>query len=469
MPDRGHPTSGRENGIDVADTTAEVTDLLQQLIRNGCVNDGRPESGWEVRSASLLESYLEGAGLELERYESAPGRDNLVTRIEGSDPTAPTLLLLGHTDVVPVNPDGWRHDPFGGELIDGVVWGRGAVDMLNLTASMAVAVKHLAGRGFSPRGTLIYAAVADEEALGTFGAAWLLKEHPDAVRADYVITESGGFKMPLPSTTGPKLPVIVAEKGAYWCTLRIRGTPGHASMPFRTDNALVKAAKVVCALDAIDPAPRLDDVWNRFVSDYDLPPALGALLADPAGVREYLEGAAGDEIGLARELHAVTRTTYAPTIAHGGVKANVIPDAVNIQVDIRTVPGDTAETVRAAIAKALGSLGADVEIIVDSDDPPNASPLDTPLWRSLQSVSERLVPGARIVPLTSTGATDARFFRALGATAYGYALFSDRITYDDYGAMFHGNDERVDQESLLLSTALWEATAEDLLAGGGRS
>ena len=135
---------------------------------------------------------------------------------------------------------------------------------------MAVAVKHLAGRGFSPRGTLIYAAVADEEALGTFGAAWLLKEHPDAVRADYVITESGGFKMPLPSTTGPKLPVIVAEKGAYWCTLRIRGTPGHASMPFRTDNALVKAARVVCALAAIDPTPRLDDVWNRFVSDYDL-------------------------------------------------------------------------------------------------------------------------------------------------------------------------------------------------------
>jgi len=427
----------------VADTTAEVTDLLQQLIRNGCVNDGRPESGWEVRSASLLESYLDGAGLDLERYESAPGRDNLVTRIEGSDPAAPTLLLLGHTDVVPVNPDGWRHDPFGGELIDDVVWGRGAVDMLNLTASMAVAVKHLAGRGFSPRGTLIYAAVADEEALGTFGAAWLLKEHPDAVRADYVITESGGFKMPLPSTTGPKLPVIVAEKGAYWCTLRIRGTPGHASMPFRTDNALVKAAEVICALAAIDPAPRLDDVWNRFVADYNLTPALGALLVDPDGVRDYLEGAAGEEIGLARELHAITRTTYAPTIAHGGVKANVIPDAVNIQVDIRTLPGDTAETVRAAIARAL--------------------------WHSLQNVSERLVPGARIVPLTSTGATDARFFRALGATAYGYALFSDRITYDDYGAMFHGNDERVDQESLRLSTALWEATAEDLLTGGGRS
>jgi acetylornithine deacetylase/succinyl-diaminopimelate desuccinylase-like protein len=155
------------------------------------------------------------------------------------------------------------------------------------------------------------------------------------------------------------------------------------------------------------------------------------------------------------------------------VKTNVIPDAVEIQVDVRTIPGDTGETVQAAIAKALGPLAADVDIVVDSDDPPNASPVDTALWDSLQRVSARLVPGARIVPITSPGATDARFFRALGITAYGYGLFSERITYDDYGAMFHGNDERVDQESLRLSTELWEAVAEDLLtdadAAGSRA
>jgi acetylornithine deacetylase/succinyl-diaminopimelate desuccinylase-like protein len=453
----------------VADTTAEVTELLQLLIRNACVNDGRPESGGEARNAELLHSFLAGAGLELERYESAPGRANLVTRIEGSDPDAPTLLLMGHTDVVPAAEESWRHDPFGGELIDGMIWGRGAVDMLNLTASMAVAVRHLAERGFTPRGTLIYAAVADEEALGSFGADWLLREHPDAVRADYVVTESGGFLMPLPSTTGPKLPVIVAEKGAYWCTLRVRGTPGHASMPFRTDNALVKAAEVIRALAGIEGTGRLDDVWDRFVADYDLPSELHGRLADAEGLSAYLEDAALDQIGLARELHAITRTTYAPTIAHGGVKTNVIPDAVEIQVDVRTVPGDSGEVVQAAIAEALGPLAADVEVVVDSDDPPNASPVDTALWESLQRVSGRLVPGARIVPITTTGATDARFFRAIGATAYGYGLFSDRITYDDYGAMFHGNDERVDQESLRLSTEMWEAVAEDLLNGGSGS
>jgi acetylornithine deacetylase/succinyl-diaminopimelate desuccinylase-like protein len=436
----------------VADTTAEVTELLQLLIRNACVNDGRPESGGEARNADLLESFLGDAGLEIERYESAPGRANLIARIDGSDPEAPALLLMGHTDVVPAAADGWREDPFGGDLIDGMVWGRGAVDMLNLTASMAVAVKHLAAAGFAPKGTLIYAGVADEEALGTYGADWLLREHPDAVRADYVVTESGGFLMPLPSTTGPKLPVIVAEKGAYWCTLRVRGTPGHASMPFRTDNALVKAAEVIRALDGIEAAGRMDDVWTRFVADYDLPP----------------DDAATDQLGLARELHAITRTTFAPTIAHGGVKTNVIPDAVELQVDVRTVPGDTGDSVRATIMEALGPLAADVDLVVDSDDPPNASPVDTPLWDSMQRVSERLVPGARIVPITSTGATDARFFRAIGATAYGYGLFSERISYDDYSAMFHGNDERVDQESLRLSTELWEAVAQDLLTEAGR-
>jgi len=448
----------------VADTTAEVTDLLQQLIRNRCVNDGRPESGGEAANAELLASYLEGAGLETERYDSAPGRSNLVARIDGSDPSAPALVLLAHTDVVPVNADGWQRDPFGAELVDGIVWGRGAVDMLNLTASMAVATKHLAERGFRPRGTLIYAAVADEEALGTYGAEWMLREHPDAVRAEYVITESGGFLMPLPSTTGPKLPVFVGEKGAYWCTLRVKGTPGHASMPFRTDNALVKAAQVVSALASLDADVRLDETWRRFVRDYDLPPDLTEMLGTPDGLTRYLDAAEGDGLGVAREIHAMTRTTFAPTIAHGGVKTNVIPDVVEMQVDVRTVPGDDADAVRATILGAIGPLAADVEIVVDSDDPPNTSPLDTPLWDSLQRVSERLVPGSRIVPLTTSGATDARFFRASGATAYGYGLFSDRLSYTDYMSMFHGNDERVDQESLRLSTELWEAVAEDMLA-----
>ena len=167
----------------MADMVSEVIDLLQGLIRNACVNDGTRESGGETRSVDLLSSYLEGGGAEMQRYEPTAGRASLVARIEGSDPEAPSLLLMGHTDVVPVNPDRWQRDPFGGELVDGVVWGRGAVDMLNETSSMAVAFRRLADEGFKPKGTLAYLAVADEEALGTWGAEWLLDNQRDAVKA----------------------------------------------------------------------------------------------------------------------------------------------------------------------------------------------------------------------------------------------------------------------------------------------
>ena len=171
----------------------EATELLQSLIRNHCVNDGTAASGDEIRNSGLLAHYLSGAGIELERFESAPGRESLVARIDGSDPTAPSLCLMGHTDVVPVNPAGWHEDPFGGDLINGEVWGRGAIDMLNITATMAVAFKHLVQSGFRPRGSLIYFAVADEEAGGRLGTEWMVDNHWDAIESDYVLTEVGGW------------------------------------------------------------------------------------------------------------------------------------------------------------------------------------------------------------------------------------------------------------------------------------
>jgi len=293
--------------VSVPEPTGEVTDLLQHLIRNACVNDGTPSSGEEVRSAALLEGFLEGAGLDLERYEATPGRDNLVARIEGSDPSAPSLVLMGHTDVVPVNPEGWSRDPFAGELVDGVVWGRGAVDMLNMTASMAVACKRLAeDKTWNPKGTLVYLAVADEEALGTFGAKWMLEHEPDAVRADYVLTEMGGMRMALPSTTGPKVPVMVAEKGSYWCTVRVHGTPGHGSMPHRTDNALVKAAEVVRRIADHRPETSVHEIWRNFVEHADLPEEMARMLLDPASVRAFVDVA--DDVAMARVIHASTHT-----------------------------------------------------------------------------------------------------------------------------------------------------------------
>jgi acetylornithine deacetylase/succinyl-diaminopimelate desuccinylase-like protein len=446
----------------VTNRVGEVTDLLQHLIRNACVNDGTPASGQEVRNADLLTSYLGTSGLDVERFEATPGRSNIVARIEGTDPGAPALMLMGHLDVVPVNPDGWRRDPFGGELVDGEVWGRGAVDMLCLTASMAVAFRSLADAGFRPRGTLIYLGVADEEALGTHGAKWMLEHHPDAVRTDYVVTEFGGAAMPLPSASGPKLPIMVAEKGTFWCRLVVKGTPGHGSLPFRSDNALVKAAEVVRRVAEFRPDPRIHDAWRGFIQGADLPPELAAALLDPAGLESLVES--HPDATLARMIHACTHTTFAPTIAHGGVKTNVIPDRVELQLDIRTLPGERGEDTRAMLEAAIGpDLLPSVEIAEIAVDESTASPQDTPLFDSIARATEALMPGATALPFIIMGATDSRFFRRAGVTAYGAGLFSDRITFAEFAAMFHGDDERIDQESLRLQTELWDLVARDLV------
>ena len=436
----------------------EVVELLQELVRNACVNDGTAESGGEVRSADLLAGHLEPFG-GLERYEAAPGRVSLVARLEGSDPAAPTLLYLGHTDVVPANPETWRHDPFGGELIDGEVWGRGAVDMLNLTASMAVAFRRLSQSGFRPRGTLVYAAVADEEASGLLGAGWLADHQRDAVRADYAITESGGI--PLVTPGGTRLPVVVGEKGCYWCRLRVHGTAGHASTPLRTDNALVTAAEVVRRIATFQPPAVVGDSWRRLVGGLGLPDEASELLLDPESLGGVLESL--PEVGFARQAHATTHTTFAPTVVHGGTKTNVIPDTVDLELDIRTLPGQTAADVEAMLQEALGDLAGRVDVAATNVDPASESPADSPLWDLLSRVSQRYHAGARTVPVMSVGATDARFFRRIGTVAYGYGMFSSRMGFEQFTSMFHGADERVDVESLALSVDLFETVARELL------
>ena len=443
---------------DDATLAKESSDLLAHLIRNACVNDGTPESGFESRSTDVLTQYLGDTGLELERYTAQPGRENLVARIEGTDPNAPTLLLMGHTDVVPVNPDGWRRDPFSGEIIDGEVWGRGAVDMLNLTATMAIAFRDLARSGFRPKGTLIYLAVADEENLGTWGAEHMIEHERDAVQADYVVTEAGGFQMPTPR--GPRLPVIVGEKGSYWCRITVAGTPGHASQPFRTDNALVTAAEIVRRLAEYEPPTHIHETWRRFIEGVDFGPEWNAALLDEEHLTDFCREL---PIGLARQAHACTHTTLAPTVITGGTKTNVIPDKVEIEVDIRTLPGQRGADIRKLLDDALGDLAAQVQITPFDENESTASPTETPMWDAMDRVSQRLVEGSGLVPFLTVGATDARFFRRKGSVAYGYGLFSRKLSFDDYASMFHGNDERVDIDSLVLSTRLWEGLARDLL------
>lgn len=449
----------------MADNLDELTnqsvELLQTLIRNACVNDGTPESGQEVRNVDSLQHFLEGSGLEFERYEPTPGRVSMVARIEGSDPDAPSLCLMGHTDVVPVTPDGWSQDPFGGELIGDEIWGRGAVDMLNITATMAVAFRHLVRTGFQPKGDLIYFAVADEESGSAHGARWMADHYADVIKADYVLTENGGLHGG--NAESPVISVNVGEKGVAWRRLRVTGVPGHGSQPFRKNNALIKAAGVIQRLTDYAPPARFSELWPERVRNMNLGEDESAILLDPNKIDAVLAELPNAKV--ASFLHACTHTTFSCNVVDGGpnMKTNTIPDHVSIDVDIRTLPGEGDAEVQAHLAEALGDLANDVQIEVLMNDPSTMSPLNTPLWDSLQKAINRPFPTATLTPQMVVGFTDSRIFRELGSIAYGAGLLSPAINASDFGARFHGNDERIDVESLRLSTQLWLDVTRDLL------
>jgi acetylornithine deacetylase/succinyl-diaminopimelate desuccinylase-like protein len=442
--------------------TGEATELLQQLIRNKCVNDGTPDSGNEDRQVATLGSYLDLPGAEVQSFAKRDGRGNLVLRIEGTDKKAPSLLLMGHTDVVPANASGWQRDPFGGELVDGEIWGRGAVDMLNLTTTMAVAAKQLVREGFRPRGTLVYLAVADEENQGVYGAEFMTEQHWDAVGADYVISENGGVRSDLPTTTaGLKLNLTIAEKGTQWVTLRVKGVPGHGSAPYAADNAVVKAAQIVARVATYAPPIRLHEIWRRYVAAMAFPPDLDRAFTEAERIDSVLPSLPG---GVAKLVHASTRNTFSPNVLRGGTKTNVIADEALVEIDIRTLPDESRDDVRALLQDAIGDLWSHVELLSESDNVSTASPFDTPLKDVLDRVTRSLLPEAVLVPAMTVGATDNRFFRRKGAVAYGYGLMSPALPMSQFRSMFHGRDERVHVESLRLSTELWVRTARELLA-----
>jgi acetylornithine deacetylase/succinyl-diaminopimelate desuccinylase-like protein len=429
----------------------ETRELLQALIRNRCVNDGDPTTGGEHRNASVLEAYLMGQGIELQRYEPAPGRVSLLARVQGTDPNAPTIGLMGHTDVVPVTPERWTHDPFGAEVIDDHVWGRGAIDMLNLTASMAVAVRRLA-QGPRPAASVLFMAVADEEAGGGLGAGWLVEHAWDDVRCDVVLTESGGMLTQTPN--GARITIGNAEKGISWRDVVVTGTASHGSRPYGADNAVVTAAEVVRRLSSHREGAHISDGWRAWVAMQGLTPDREAALLDPSRVLDAIDRWTDPEH---RALaHAMTHTTISPNVITGGTKTNVIPDEVVVRLDIRTLPGVTDEDVDAELASILVGLEDRVSWRPSMKTrPASTSPTDTPWWELLAGIAREAHPHAQPVGRMVAGGTDAVFFRERGIPAYGAGLFSDKVDLAAYSAMFHAPNERVDIESLGLSAAFW--------------
>ena len=441
--------------------TGNTTELLQALIRSGCVNDGDPSSGHEIRNAGIVDDVLHD--LPRTHYEPLPGRRSVLTTIEGSDPQAPTVLLCGHTDVVPVTAEHWREDPFGGELLDGEVWGRGAVDMLGLTAAMTVAMRRLADRREPPRSTIKFLAVADEEAGGTHGARWITEHAWEDVACDYVLTESGGISLHTPD--GPRIVLATAEKGLAWRRLIVRGTAGHGSVPYGSDNALVTAAEVVRRLHAHEPATQLSEHWRTWVSALPVNEDLRTRLLDLRRVRDAI----GElEPRLARYCHALSHVTFSPNVIHGGTKTNVVPDTVTIDVDIRTLPGVTDDDIDRMVGEVLADLNdrVDVEPAV-APRPATASPTDTPMFDLLRRRAEAVHRGAAVLPWMVVGGTDAAFFRQRGVPSYGAAMFSPEVSLESFQSRFHGHDERIDTRSLGLTAGLYLDLADGISQAAG--
>jgi acetylornithine deacetylase/succinyl-diaminopimelate desuccinylase-like protein len=435
---------------------SEDVELLQALIRNACVNDGF-ELGDETSNADAVLSVIEGCGADIEVFDSAPGRRSVVARIAGADPMAPTLMMLGHSDVVPARAERWTRDPFGGEIVDGFIWGRGALDMLGQVATMATAFRDFALSGRAAGGDIVLAVVADEEALGQRGTAWLLENHSDAMQADWVISEGGGGISNSPS--GERVGVTVAEKGVWRIRLHVDGQSGHTSLPFGSANALTLASRVCVQLAQAEPLVVITDPWRTFVTQ-GWPEVSHAYLLDAGRIDDAIQHLP-DFPG--RIAHAMTRMTLVVTSITSDASWNSIPSAATIEIDVRTLKGqgmpEIMDVVDAALESALGvrlgDLHSPVSMEVVSGLPASRSASGTRLWTLLEEATQVHHGHTTLLPMMTAGATDARFFRHRGVTSYGVGIFSREFPMAELPSMMHGDDERIDLASLKLMRGLW--------------
>jgi acetylornithine deacetylase/succinyl-diaminopimelate desuccinylase-like protein len=413
----------------------EATDLLRELIRLDTVNP----PGNETLAAELLRDYLEESGVEVELYARIPNRANLVARIPGNG-AGPRLALLSHTDTVHADPAEWTLDPWSGEVRDGEIWGRGALDMKGQVAGSAVAIASLAREGFEPNGDLIFVAAADEEVGVDFGCSWLCREHPDAVRAEYVLNEGAGDRVEM----GGKALYLVstAEKMTSPFVLRVHGRAGHASMPGIADNALVKAAKLIQRLGEFSPQPQLEPevaAFMKLVTGVDAP-APTELLDRAEQIHPLAVELVEPQLGM----------TLSPTMISASKTRNVIPSLVEVTVDCRLLPGQTQDEAEQVIRDVLGAGEYELEWLEAHGG--TRSPMDTPLWDAIESWVADVEPRAAPAPICLAGFTDSHWPRAaFGTVAYGF--FPMRYMDPQLATrLVHSADERVRVDDLELGT-----------------
>lgn len=431
----------------MSDLQAETTALLQELIRFDTVNP----PGNERAAQERLAAYLGDAGLETTLVGAEPGRPNLVARLRGDEP-GPALCLLSHVDTVLAEPGEWSHDPWSGDLADGFLWGRGALDMKSQTAAEAVAAATLAREGWRPaRGDLLVVSVVDEETGGGLGARWLCAEHPELVRCDWLLNEGGGEVIPY---DGRRLyGICCGEKGVYRFRLSTTGVAGHASIPAMGDNALLKMAPILERLGAAQPSWEPTEIARGFLR------GLGEDPDDPAAAVASV--AARDPL-LALLVAPVLGVTLTPTRISASEKINVIPSRATLGVDCRVPPGLGEEAARRGIEEVLGPDGYELEFSETVRG--NGSLPEGPLHDALAEWVAAQDPGAETIPVILPGYTDSVAFRDAFPDLVAYGFFPQRhMTIYDTAPLIHSADERIDVRDLGFAAACYRDVARRLL------
>ena len=427
-----------------------ATELLQQLIRFDTVNP----PGNEQAAQNFLQDKLEVAGFDCVQLSAVDGRPNLVARLPGRS-DGPRLCYLGHVDTVLANPEDWTVDPWSGELRDGCVWGRGALDMKDQVACEVAAAIALADEGWRPEsGELMVIVTADEEAGATVGAKWLCEEHPEVVRCDYVVNEGGGQVL---NANGSRVyGVCVAEKGVFRFTVTAHGRAGHASIPRIGDNSLVKLAPVIQALGA--------SAYGELSLQPEVAATIAALGIDAPDAATAIAQLEQLDPRLAIMLEPLMGVTFAPTMIRASEKVNVIPGSAHLKVDCRVPPGLGEDEVREAV-EAIVPPG-DWTIAFDERVVGNRSPSDGPLWDAIADFIAREDPGAVVAASGLQGFTDSRWFREAFPDCVAYG-FMPAKAFDLFEAapLVHSADERVPVEDIGMAARFFAELAPAILGG----
>lgn len=413
----------------------ETAAIAQRLIQFDTTNYGEGNSKGETEAAQYLGSLLEGMGLEPQYFESAPRRTSVVAHVEGEDRTKPALIVHGHTDVVPADPANWSVDPFGGVIKDGMLWGRGAVDMKDMDAMMITALQDILGSGRRPARDLVIAFFADEENGGGFGAHWMVEHHPEMfTAATEAISEVGGYSV---HPNGKRTYLLqTGEKSLVWIKLIARGVAAHGSRLIH-DNAITKLAEAVAALGREDWPIRLTDTTEQLLAELAV-----IMEVDPNLPPDALVLSTGTAAGF---IQATLRTTSNPTLLKAGYKHNVIPDTAEALIDIRTLPGEED----AALNRVRELIGDDIEIVVMHRDIGLENRFSGPIVDAMVGALQSHDPGAPVLPYLLSGGTDNKAMAKLGIRGYGFAPLQLPPELD-FAGMFHGVDERVPLDALVF-------------------